>query len=271
MLCPVCRKELLPNYRGFLIYSANECPVCLQTSTPVVALPCGHIVCCDDFRTLSGLCSAGGSSSSGLIEQQSARSSTVFPNASTAVTRVGSNIFGEPVVVDQIAPHGQLAMENPSTVFPNTSTTIQITRDGRIILAGGAITIEQSTLHGQPHFHSTVSVDSNNTRNEGQGNVSVHGGALVDPSARFGRGCTVYAAAHIQPRVQVQQNCSFFGGCVIQSGCTIGSNCNFYGGCVVGHNATIGSNCEFHGGAVVRSGAVVPDGTRLLGGQVYGW
>jgi hypothetical protein len=54
MRCPVCRKG--PRDKtGFLVYVEAECPVCLEKTSPLVALPCGHVICQDDFKTIGGI------------------------------------------------------------------------------------------------------------------------------------------------------------------------------------------------------------------------
>ena len=46
--CPNCRSTH-ENACGSRVFARASCPVCLETSEPVVALPCGHAVCEDCF------------------------------------------------------------------------------------------------------------------------------------------------------------------------------------------------------------------------------
>merc|ERR1719271_2366733 len=53
--CAVCRKRPHDVCCGMIIYATAECPICLETTSPLVALPCGHVVCAEDFARLGGV------------------------------------------------------------------------------------------------------------------------------------------------------------------------------------------------------------------------
>ena len=53
--CPVCRKEPQDNNCGLLVFLQAECPVCFNETKPLVALPCGHAMCKEDFRKIGGV------------------------------------------------------------------------------------------------------------------------------------------------------------------------------------------------------------------------
>jgi hypothetical protein len=58
VLCPSCRKRSAPN-AGQLVFLCGTCPICLEESSPVVALPCGHVVCKEDFERIGGKFTCG--------------------------------------------------------------------------------------------------------------------------------------------------------------------------------------------------------------------
>ena len=69
--CPNCRSTH-ENACGSRVFARASCPVCLETSEPVVALPCGHAVCEPCFGRLPGGAplvdgTAGGSSTATAI------------------------------------------------------------------------------------------------------------------------------------------------------------------------------------------------------------
>jgi len=57
LICPVC-KSVHERGRecGLLVYVSSTCPICLEEKSPVVALPCGHTLCQDDFDTFLRSC-----------------------------------------------------------------------------------------------------------------------------------------------------------------------------------------------------------------------
>ena len=52
--CPVCRRRPREAECGRLVFGSVACPVCLETKSPFVALPCGHALCQQDFFALGG-------------------------------------------------------------------------------------------------------------------------------------------------------------------------------------------------------------------------
>ena len=50
--CPQCRKRPRDETCGLLVFTSGNCPVCLETVNPVVALPCGHTLCQADYERL---------------------------------------------------------------------------------------------------------------------------------------------------------------------------------------------------------------------------
>ena len=54
LACPICRKQQAGRACGNKVFARASCPVCLETSEPVVALPCGHAVCEPCFGRLPG-------------------------------------------------------------------------------------------------------------------------------------------------------------------------------------------------------------------------
>lgn len=51
VLCPSCRTAN-PRVCGIKVFVAADCPICMERISPLVALPCGHCVCVDDFKRL---------------------------------------------------------------------------------------------------------------------------------------------------------------------------------------------------------------------------
>ena len=54
LACPICRKQHAGRACGNKVFARASCPVCLETSEPVVALPCGHALCEPCFGRLPG-------------------------------------------------------------------------------------------------------------------------------------------------------------------------------------------------------------------------
>ena len=54
LTCPICRKQHAGRACGNKVFARASCPVCLETTEPVVALPCGHAVCEPCFGRLPG-------------------------------------------------------------------------------------------------------------------------------------------------------------------------------------------------------------------------
>lgn len=53
--CPVCRMTPRDPQCGMLIFTPGHCPICDDTvDSPMVALPCGHLVCQDHFKQMGG-------------------------------------------------------------------------------------------------------------------------------------------------------------------------------------------------------------------------
>jgi hypothetical protein len=67
--CPICNKYHEPtenhdatnkaeacSHGGLVVYIAHQCPICLEdpAGPPMVAMPCGHLVCTTDFQELGG-------------------------------------------------------------------------------------------------------------------------------------------------------------------------------------------------------------------------
>ena len=51
VLCPICQEES-DEAGAQLVFVDASCPVCGQTTSPVVALECGHVICKEDFAKL---------------------------------------------------------------------------------------------------------------------------------------------------------------------------------------------------------------------------
>ena len=54
MDCPVCRKRAANPRCGLQVFASVTCPICLEEKNPAVALPCGHLLCRDDYARLGG-------------------------------------------------------------------------------------------------------------------------------------------------------------------------------------------------------------------------
>ena len=54
LACPICRKQHADRACGSRVFARASCPVCLETSEPVVALPCGHALCEGCFGSIPG-------------------------------------------------------------------------------------------------------------------------------------------------------------------------------------------------------------------------
>ncbi len=52
--CPVCRTQPPRRACGNRVFASANCPVCLETCEPVVALPCGHALCEACFGSIPG-------------------------------------------------------------------------------------------------------------------------------------------------------------------------------------------------------------------------
>lgn len=46
--------QYLHNYGGLRVYATATCPICLEEVSPIVALPCGHSLCMDDYKRMGG-------------------------------------------------------------------------------------------------------------------------------------------------------------------------------------------------------------------------
>ena len=42
------------SHGGRTVFCSATCPICLEESDPIIALPCGHVLCPDDFQQLGG-------------------------------------------------------------------------------------------------------------------------------------------------------------------------------------------------------------------------
>ena len=54
LACPICRTEPPRRACGNRVFASANCPVCLETCDPVVALPCGHALCEGCFGSIPG-------------------------------------------------------------------------------------------------------------------------------------------------------------------------------------------------------------------------
>ncbi|MBU0723695.1 MAG: UDP-3-O-(3-hydroxymyristoyl)glucosamine N-acyltransferase [Alphaproteobacteria bacterium] len=78
----------------------------------------------------------------------------------------------------------------------------------------------------------------------------IHPSAVIDPSARLGKGCRVEAHVVIGPNVEIGESCQIGANSVIERGVVIGENC------VIGANATL-SYCLIGKRVQIASGAVI--------------
>lgn len=69
--------------------------------------------------------------------------------------------------------------------------------------------------------------------------------AFIDPTATFGKGCSVAPGAYIGARVTVGENTHIGPNVVIEDGVGIGANCNIGGGTTLSH-CLIGNNVIIH-------------------------
>jgi len=54
LACPICRTQPPRRACGNRVFASANCPVCLETWEPVVALPCGHALCEGCFGSIPG-------------------------------------------------------------------------------------------------------------------------------------------------------------------------------------------------------------------------
>jgi hypothetical protein len=84
MQCPHCRKRTRDPECGLLVFVEGECPICLAHATPVVALPCGHVVCKRDFQALGGILPAA-SRAAGVRERETKGENESEPGAASGL------------------------------------------------------------------------------------------------------------------------------------------------------------------------------------------
>lgn len=88
--------------------------------------------------------------------------------------------------------------------------------------------------------------------------------AFIDPTAKIGRGCTVYPGAYIGPRAELGDGCAVFPGAYIGEDCRIGAGTVVYPGAVIMSAVQTGEKCVIHAGVVL--GAEGFGFTRVDGG-----
>lgn len=82
-------------------------------------------------------------------------------------------------------------------------------------------------------------------------NVGVHAAAVVDPSARIGRGANIHHGVTIEEGVTVGKNAIFYPGVHIARNCRIGDDCLFYPNVVIYDECIIGNRVTLHAGTVI--------------------
>ena len=90
--CPTCRSTH-ENACGSRVFASVCCPVCLETSEPVVALPCGHALCEPCFGRLPG---------GALLVDGTASGSSTANNDVTAVAPPVSQQWRESMAVGDV-------------------------------------------------------------------------------------------------------------------------------------------------------------------------
>ena len=75
--CPICKKRHLNSCGLRLFNSENECPICMEKKTVMIALPCGHQFCKEDLARIEFV---EGRASQGPRNTQRIR----YPNINTA-------------------------------------------------------------------------------------------------------------------------------------------------------------------------------------------
>ena len=86
-----------------------------------------------------------------------------------------------------------------------------------------------------------------------QSQASIHGAAVVHPSAVLGTGVCVEARAVIGEGVKVSEGTRIGAGCAIGNGVTIGNHCEIYPNVTIYPGTTVGNRAIIHAGAVLGS------------------
>lgn len=115
--CAVCRKRPRDSHCGMKIFVTAECPVCLESVSPMVALPCGHLVCAEDFTRLGGKLK----SASEEREEPDDREHDGFSPASS-ISLVGSPIAYPDDMPDEFALSESYSPLSPLSVVPSPVT-----------------------------------------------------------------------------------------------------------------------------------------------------
>lgn len=81
--------------------------------------------------------------------------------------------------------------------------------------------------------------------------ASIHASAVVDPSARLGRGVRIAAHAVVSEGVEVGDGSSLGAGCVLAAGVRLGRDCRLYPRVTVYAGTRLGDRVIVHAGAVL--------------------
>jgi UDP-3-O-[3-hydroxymyristoyl] glucosamine N-acyltransferase len=83
--------------------------------------------------------------------------------------------------------------------------------------------------------------------------ASIHPSAVVDPSARLGRGVAIAAHAVVGEGVEVGEGSSLGAGCVLAAGVRLGKHCRLYPRVTIYAGTRLGDRVIVHSGAVLGS------------------
>jgi sugar O-acyltransferase (sialic acid O-acetyltransferase NeuD family) len=94
----------------------------------------------------------------------------------------------------------------------------------------------------------------------------VHRRAIVEPSARMGRGCQIFPGAVVGSNVQLGDNVIVNSGVVLSHDCVIGDHTHLTPGAILAGNVTIGRSCVIGMGVTIYLGVTIGDNVTIANG-----
>ncbi|MGB8313059.1 MAG: acetyltransferase [Aestuariivirga sp.] len=91
----------------------------------------------------------------------------------------------------------------------------------------------------------------------------IHPSAIVDPSARLGRGVQIMAGAIVQTGAEIGDNVIINTGGIVEHGCRVGPHVHVASGAVVAGDVAIGAGSHVGAGAVILQGCKLGEGVTV--------
>ena len=188
---------------------------------------------------------------------------------SDLAARIGARVVGDgDAVVSGIAPieeagPGQVTfLANPKYLrFARDSNAAAII--AREVVSGARTNF---LLADNPYFAFACAVEAFHP--PGRLAPGVSDRAVVDPSARVGKGVTVSPFVSVGEGAEIGDNTVLFPGVSVGNGVIIGADCRIYPNVVIYHGTRVGSRVILHAGCVIGSDgfgfAPTPEGYRKI-------